>query len=77
MSEIAGMPLKRIKNYKVWQDGTHPIELDTNIMMEQRMSYLHNNPVEQSIVLRAEDYVFSSAIDYCGGKGLLYVEMIE
>ena len=75
--KAAGMPLKRNKNYKVWQDGNHPIELDTNKMLEQRLSYLHNNPVEHSIVLRPEDYVFSSAIDYCGGKGLLDIDMIE
>ncbi len=46
-------------------------------MFEQRLSYLHNNPVEHGIVFRAEDYVFSSAIDYCDGKGLLNIEMIE
>jgi hypothetical protein len=32
---------------------------------------------EDGIVFRAEDYVFSSAIDYCGGKGILDIEMIE
>jgi putative transposase len=47
----AGTQLKRIKNYKVWQDGNHPVELDTNKMLEQRLSYLHNNPVEQGIVV--------------------------
>jgi hypothetical protein len=46
-------------------------------MLEQRLSYLHNNPVEQGIVFRAEDYVYSSAIDYCGEKGLLEIDMIE
>lgn len=75
--KAAGAPLKRIIKYKVWQDGNHPIELDTNKMLEQRLSYLHNNPVEHGIVFRAEDYLYSSAIDYCGGKGLLNIEMIE
>jgi hypothetical protein len=42
-----------------------------------REDYLHDNPVEHGVVFRAEDYVFSSAIDYCGGKGLLDIEMIE
>ena len=40
-------------------------------------SHLHNNPVEHDIVFRAEDYVFSSAIDYCGEQGLLKIDMIE
>ncbi|RLD91756.1 MAG: hypothetical protein DRJ09_00205 [Bacteroidetes bacterium] len=30
----------------------------------KRLSYLHNHPIELGIVLRAEDYVYSSAIDY-------------
>jgi REP element-mobilizing transposase RayT len=60
--KAAGAPLKRISKYKVWQDGNHPIELDTNKMLEQRLSYLHNNPVEHGIVFRAEDYVFSSPL---------------
>lgn len=75
--KAVGAPLKRISKYKVWQDGNHPVELDTNMMLEQRLTYLHDNPVQQGVVFRAEDYVFSSAIDYCGGKGLLDIEMIE
>lgn len=75
--KAAGMPIKRITNYKVWQDGNHPVELDTNSMLEQRLSYLHNNPVEHGIVFQAEDYCYSSAIDYCGGQGLLEIDMIE
>ncbi len=73
----AGIKLKRITNYKVWQDGNHPIELDSNTMIEQRLSYLHNNPVDSGIVFRAEDYCYSSAIDYCDGQGLLNIELIE
>jgi len=46
-------------------------------MLEQRLSYLHNNPVEHSIVFCAEDYRYSSAVDYCGGQGLLEIDMIE
>ncbi|NOY95969.1 MAG: transposase [Chlorobi bacterium] len=75
--KAAGKPLKRIKKYKVWQDGNHPVELDTNKILDQRLSYLHNNPVEHGIVFRAEDYVYSSAIDYYGGKELLEIELLD
>ncbi len=74
--EEAGSKLKRISHYKVWQDGNHPIELDTNKMLDQRLNYLHENPVKQGIVYQAEDYCNSSAIDYCGGHGLIDVELI-
>jgi len=75
--KIAGTHIKRIKKYKVWQDGNHPVELDTNKMLDQRLDYLHNNPVEQGIVFRAEDYCYSSAVDYIGETGLLKIEKID
>jgi REP element-mobilizing transposase RayT len=71
-----GAPLTRIAHYKVWQDGNHPIELATNKMREERLHYLHYNPVEAGLVWRAEDYCYSSAIDYAGGQGYLDVELI-
>ena len=73
---VAGKNLKRIKDYKVWQDGNHPIELDTNKMQDDRLSYLHFNPVEAGFVMHAEDYMNSSARDYCGEKGILEIEQI-
>ncbi len=74
--EEAGSKLKRISHYKVWRDGNHPVELDTNRMLDQRLAYLHENPVKQGVVYHAEDYCNSSAIDYSGGRGLIEVDLI-
>lgn len=73
----AAEQIKRNKHYKVWQDGNHPILLDNNKMIEQRLDYLHNNPVEQGIVFNSFDYYYSSAIDYIGETGLLEIEKIS
>ena len=35
-----------------------------------------NNPVDAEIVNNTEDYVFRSAIDYTGHKGLINVELL-
>jgi hypothetical protein len=35
----------RAKNYKLWQDGFHPIILDTLEKIEQRVKYIHYNHV--------------------------------
>ncbi|NJN28641.1 MAG: transposase [Cyclobacteriaceae bacterium] len=75
--ELAADKIKRNSKYKVWQDGNHPVLLDTNEMMQQRLDYIHNNPVEAGIVDEPEYYVFSSARDYAGRKGLLDVEFID
>jgi putative transposase len=74
---IAGKGLKRIKNYKIWQDGNHPIELITNYFIDQKLSYIHDNPVKAEIVDEPHYYLYSSARDYAGIKGLLAVDLIE
>jgi REP element-mobilizing transposase RayT len=68
--------IKRGINYKVWQDGFHPVELSTTEMINQRLNYIHNNPVEEEIVNNAEDYKYSSAINYAGGIGEIKIELL-
>lgn len=69
--------IKRVKGYKIWQDGNHPVQLDTNKMFDDRLNYLHQNPVEAGIVNSEEEYIYSSAKDYANQKGLLKIELIE
>lgn len=71
----AAVKLRRIKGNKVWRDGNHPILLDTNKMIDERLEYIHRNPVEEEIVDEPWYYCYSSARDYSGRKGLLDVEM--
>ena len=40
-------------------------------VIQQKIDYIHNNPVEEGIVFRPEDYKYSSAPDYAREKGLL------
>jgi REP element-mobilizing transposase RayT len=70
----AGENLKRIKEYKFWQDGNHPEEISSNKFFDQKLDYIHNNPVEELIVERPEDYLFSSARNYAGLSN--YLEII-
>lgn len=72
----AGANLKRISKYKVWQDGNQPKQLISNKFMLEKLDYLHNNPVEAEIVDEPEDYVYSSARDYAGRKGLIDIELL-
>jgi REP element-mobilizing transposase RayT len=72
----AGKDLKRIAGYKVWQDGNQPKGIETNAFLEQKLDYIHRNPVEAEIVDEPEYYWYSSARDYAGRKGLLKVEML-
>ncbi len=63
--------------YQFWQQDNRPIQLSTNEMMDQRLDYIHENPVKEGLVWGSEHYPFSSAINYMGRNGLLEVELIN
>lgn len=60
-----------VSNYQFWRHDNRPIELWSNKVIQQKIVYIHNNPVEAGIVYKPEDYIYSSAIDYAGENGLL------
>jgi len=65
------------QKYQFWQNQYHPVELSDNDKQQRCLDYIHNNPVESEMVSEAAHYVYSSAIDYAGGKGLLEVNFME
>lgn len=75
--EFAGRYDTKIKNYKFWKNGNEAKELISNSFTQQKLDYLHNNPVTAEIVDSPEHYIYSSARDYSGQKGLIEVEYIE
>jgi putative transposase len=75
--EKAGKRLNRITKNKVWQDGNRPKELETNHFMKQKLDYIHSNPVQARFVDEPEHYVYSSARDYTGQKGLIEVVFVQ
>jgi REP-associated tyrosine transposase len=64
-------------NYQFWQQHNQPIELYNNYLIEQKLDYLHNNPVKAGIVFNACDYIYSSANDYAGENGFVKVTLIN
>ncbi|HRO41416.1 MAG TPA: transposase [Flavipsychrobacter sp.] len=72
MFGYAGMNNKSNDQYQFWQQDYHPIALDRKDMFEQRMGYLHDNPVRAGLVWEAAHYKYSSAGDYYENRmGLL------
>ncbi|MFA5327167.1 MAG: hypothetical protein WC384_05200 [Prolixibacteraceae bacterium] len=72
----AGKNNKKIKHFKAWQDGNDAQEIHTTAFLDEKMNYIHNNPVKAELVGRAEDYLYSSARDYAGEKGLVEIMMV-
>ena len=60
-----------VLHFQFWRHDNKPIELWSNKVIKEKINYVHQNPVEEGIVFKAEDYRFSSAVDYAGEKGLI------
>lgn len=58
--------------FQFWQYENHPILLDSEHKFQQRLDYLHQNPVRAGFVFEPQDWKYSSATDYYTNlKGLL------
>jgi len=60
-----------VRDYKFWQHENHPIELWSPKVTNEKINYIHYNPVKAGFVFSPEEYVYSSAKDYSGEKGLI------
>jgi hypothetical protein len=50
--------------HQFYKQHNNPVELSTDEMLEQRLNYIHNNPVEAGTVMSPEHYLYSSAVNY-------------
>ncbi|NOQ76031.1 MAG: hypothetical protein GQ574_28755 [Crocinitomix sp.] len=65
------MKASSVDKHQFWRHDNHPIEIWSNKVISEKIRYIHNNPMEAGLVFRPEEYMYSSAIDYSGEKGLL------
>ena len=76
MMERAGSKNSNVKKRQFWQQHNKPIELWSAKVIDQKLDYIHNNPVEAGFVREPQDWKYSSAIDYSGGKGILDISFL-
>ena len=53
--------------YQLWQEGSHPQRILHDEMMEQKRTYLHQNPVKRGWVSEPEHWRYSSAHEWMPG----------
>ena len=75
--DYAGRFDNKINEYRFWQEGNFPKECITPDFAWQKIDYTHFNPVRAQIVAEPQHYLYSSAIDYAGGTGLVKVTVVE
>ncbi len=68
-----GLRTSNVQSFQFWRHDNRPIELWSSKVMEQKLDYLHMNPVKAGIVEKPHEYVFSSARNYAGMPAILPV----
>jgi REP element-mobilizing transposase RayT len=62
--------------FQLWTHENHAIELFTQKVTQQKLDYIHNNPVRAGIVEKPEDYLYSSARNYAGLKAMMKIDFL-
>lgn len=67
-----------LKKFQVWQTCSSPafIDLSKKDILVEYVEHIHANPVRDRIVDTDADYLYSSARDYSGMKGLVQITKI-
>jgi REP element-mobilizing transposase RayT len=62
------------KDFQFWRNGYHPIHCWKDELIQQKIRYIHENPVRAGHVEHAEDWKYSSAKHYATGQGMVKIE---
>jgi putative transposase len=73
----AGKQNLKNKTYQVWRQDNHPIELYKPETVQQKLDYIHMNPVRSGIVANPEDYLYSSARNYAEMDNVMEIDKID
>ncbi|AXT52776.1 transposase [Aquimarina sp. BL5] len=70
----AGKENSNVVKYQFWQQHNKPIELWTDKVIQQKIDYIHNNPVQSGFVTDPVDWKYSSARNYQDDHTVLEID---
>ena len=68
---------QRNTHFQFWTHENHAEHIYSQKFIAQKLNYIHQNPVRARIVNNEIDYVYSSAVNYCGQDGVLDVSLLS
>ena len=74
--EFAARSNVRNSIHQFWTHENHAVELFTPDFTEQKIQYIHKNPVRAGIVEKEEDYIYSSARNYASLWSLIEIDFV-
>jgi len=64
-------------DFQFWESGYQPILLDSNFKIDQRLEYIHQNPVKQGLVVEPAHWQHSSATFYNEENAFTFIPLIR
>jgi len=58
---------KEDRTCQIWKRRPLSIELRTIAVFDQKLNYIHHNPVKAGLCINPEDYYYSSGVFYYNG----------
>ena len=74
--EFAARSNVRNSIHQFWTHENYAVELFTPDFTEQKIQYIHKNPVRAGIVEKEEDYIYSSARNYASLWSLIEIDFV-
>ncbi len=68
---------KNKQTFQVWTHENHAEHLFSQKFIEQKLEYIHKNPVKAGIVEKPEDYLYSSARNYADMDNVINISQID
>lgn len=65
------------QEYQVWQEGSHPQLITSRSMLNQKLDYIHHNPVRAGYVESPGHWRYSSFKHYDGKDCLLPITVVD
>jgi REP element-mobilizing transposase RayT len=62
---------KTDQRFQLWQEGSHPQQIQNEEIMRQKLEYIHTNPLRRGYVEEPVHWRYSSARNYAGMTELL------
>ena len=63
--------------YQLWTHENHAELVYSNNFIEQKLAYIHDNPVRAGLVQKPEDYLYSSARNYAELDAIIEIDKID
>ena len=74
MMERAGKNNSNVKKRQFWQQHNKPIELWSTDVIQQKLDYIHFNPVKAGFVLEPHYWKYSSASNFTDNGGVIEID---